>query len=198
LEGVIWAGDTLTNAPGDVPVILAGNTPLLSVREDDLGRRHLTLNLNPQLSTLTGTPDWPILFWNLLQWRAAEIPGLKESNTRLGSEVMLKTTGEPVTISLPDGNVNSFPKPAGQLTIETPQPGIYLVAVGLTTNRFAVNPLSADESDLSANVTGQWGAWGTDTERRMAEASLVWVFGLAALGLLALHLYLLAAGKGGR
>jgi len=198
LEGVIWAGDALTNTPGDVPVILAGSTPLLSVREDALSRRRLTLNLNPQLSTLTSTPDWPILFWNLLQWRATEIPGLKESNARLGAEVILKTTGEPVTITSPDGTVNSFSKTADQLAIETPLPGIYSVTMGQTTNSFAVNPLAADESDLSASVTAQWGAWSTDSERRMEEASLVWIFGLAALGLLALHLYLLAAGKGGR
>ncbi|MDD5140805.1 MAG: VWA domain-containing protein [Verrucomicrobiales bacterium] len=198
LEGVIWAGAMMTNTPGEVPVILAGNTPLLSLRDDAFSRRHLTLNLNPQLSTLTSTPDWPILFWNLLKWRAVESPGLKESNARLGSEVILKTTGEPVTINLPDGTVNTFPKTADQISIETPLPGIYSVSMGQTTNSFAVNPLAADESDLSVSVTGQWGAWGTDSERRMEEASLVWIFGLAALGLLALHLYLLAAGKGGR
>ncbi|MEI9864626.1 MAG: VWA domain-containing protein [Limisphaerales bacterium] len=198
LEGVIWAGESLTNAPGDVPVILAGNTPLLSVREDALSRRHLTLNLNPLLSTLTSTPDWPILFWNLLKWRATETPGLKESNARLGSEVILRTTGEPVTVTLPDGTISTFPKTADQLAIETPLPGIYSVAMGPVTNSFVVNPLAADESDLSACVTGQWGAWGSDSERRMEEASLVWMFALAALGLLTLHLYLLAAGKGGR
>jgi hypothetical protein len=198
LEGVIWAGAALTNSPGDVPVILAGNTPLLSAREDVLDRRHLTLNLNPLLSTLTSTPDWPILFWNILQWRASETPGLKESNARLGSEVILKTTGESITVTLPDGTVHLFPKSADQLAIETPLPGIYSVEMGRTTNRFAVNPLAADESDLSACTTGQWGAWGTDSERRLEEASLVWIFGLAALGLLTLHLYLLATGKGGR
>lgn len=198
LEGVIWAGEGMTNAPGEIPVILAGNTPLLSVREDTVGRRHLTLNLNPNLSTLTSTPDWPILFWNLLQWRATEIPGLRESNARLGAEVILKTTGEPVTIALPDGTTSSFPKTSDQLAIETPAPGIYSVTMGRATNSFAVNPLAADESDLSACATGDWGVWGSDSERRLVDASLVWMFGLAALGLLVLHLYLLAAGKGGR
>jgi hypothetical protein len=128
----------------------------------------------------------------------AETPGLKESNARLGSEVILKTTGGPVMVTLPDGTANSFPKTADQLAIETPLPGIYSVAMDRTTNSFSVNPLAANESDLSACVTGQWGAWGNDSERRLEEASLVWIFTLAALGLLTLHLYLLAAGKGGR
>ena len=198
LEGVIWAAAALTNAPGEVPVMLAGNTPLLTTREDALGRRHLSLNFNPDLSTLQNTPDWPILFWNLLQWRAAESPGLKESNARLGTEVNLKTTGEPVTVILPDGTTTRFPKTGGDLALETPGPGLYTVVVGTVTNRFAVNPLAADESDLSRCATGQWGAWSEDTERRLEETSTVWMFGLAALAILVTHLYLLAAGKGGR
>ena len=77
-------------------------------------------------------------------------------------------------------------------------PGLYTVAAGAVTSRFAVNPLAADESDLSRSATGQWGAWGDETERRLEETSAVWMFGLAALAILVTHLYLLAAGKGGR
>ena len=200
LEGVVWAAAALTNAPGEVPVILAGNVPLLSAREDVLSRRHLALNLNPGLSTLQNTPDWPILFWNILSWRISEMPGLQESNARLGTEVILKTTGEAVTITQPDGEKKSFPKTGGELALETPLPGIYTVATGnapsLTTNQFSVNVLAADKSDLSACATGQWGQWSEDTERRLEEASAVWIFGLLALGMLCAHLFLVATGKG--
>ncbi len=198
LEGVVWAGAAATNSPGDVPVVLAGNTPLLSAREDVFGRRHLTLNFNPELSTLQNTPDWPVLFWNLLQWRAAETPGLKESNARLGEEVILKTAGESVNVRQPDGTLKIFPKTGGELAIETPVPGIYSVALGSSTNSFAVNPLAADESDLSACASGHWGAWGEAAEVRLEEASTVWIFGLLALALLAAHLYLVAAAKGSK
>ncbi len=198
LEGVVWAAAACTNTSGEIPILLAGNTPLLSAREDALGRRHLTLNFNPGLSTLQNTPDWPILFWNLLQWRAAESPGLRESNARLGTEVELKTTGEPITVIRPDDTSTVFPKTGGDLALETPLPGLYSVLAGTSTNRFAVNPLAADESDLSRCTTGQWGAWSEETERRFQETSAVWIFGLAALAILVTHLYLLAAGKGGR
>jgi aerotolerance regulator-like protein/VWA domain-containing protein len=197
LEGVVWAAAGLTNSPGDVPVILAGNTPLLSAHEDALGRRHLTLNLNPELSTLQNTPDWPILFWNILSWRISEMPGLKESNARLGAEVNLKTTGEAVTVMQPDGTKTFFPKTGGELALETPMPGIYSVASGAATNEFSVNVLAADKSDLSACANGQWGKWSEDTERRLEETSTVWIFGLLALGLLTAHLYLVATAKGG-
>ncbi len=198
LQGVVWAGATTTNAPGEVPVVLAGNTPLLSAREDALGRPHLTLNLNPQLSTLPGTPDWPALFWNLLAWRAAETPGLHDSNMRLGAEVLLKTVGERVTITWPDGSKHEFPKPTGNLAFEPLMPGVYSVAMGGATNSLAVNPLAADESDLQSCVTGRWGKWGAETERRTEVSSVSWLFGLLALGLLAAHLCLVAMGRGGR
>ena len=196
LEGVVWAAAATTNAPGEIPVILAGNVPLLSVREDVAGRRHLNLNFNPGLSTLKSTPDWPVLFWNILSWRISEMPGLKESNARLGTEVLLKTSGEAVTVSQPDGEKATFARTGGGLALETPMPGIYTVSVGATTNQFSVNVLAADRSNLSACVTGQWGKWSEDIERRMEETSAVWIFGLFALGFLAAHLYLISRSKG--
>ena len=197
LEGVVWAAAAMTNSPGDVPVIFAGNTPLLSTREDALGRRHLTLNLNPDISTLQNTPDWPILFWNILSWRSSDMPGLKESNARLGAEVYLKTVGEAVTVTQPDGVKRFFPKTGGELALETPLTGVYSVAAGALTNQFSVNALAADKSDLSVCATGQWGKWSEDTERRLVESSVVWIFGLLALALLTTHLYLVATAKGG-
>jgi len=198
LGGVVWSGVAATNAPGDVPVILAGNTPLLSVREDLYGRRMLKLNFNPGLSTLQDTPDWPVLFWNLLHWRAAETTGLKESNARLGTEMLLKTGGGAVAVREPDGTVKSFPKTGGELALDTPMPGVYTVTLGAQTNEFSVNPLSADKSDLLACASGQWGAWSETTEIRLVETPAVWIFGLLALALLVGHLYLVGAGKGAK
>jgi hypothetical protein len=63
--------------------------------------------------------------------------------------------------------------------------------------QFSVNALAADKSDLSACASGQWGKWSEDTERRLEEASAIWIFGLLALALLTTHLYLVATAKGG-
>jgi len=196
LQGVLWAGASLTNLPGEAPVVLAGNVPLLSVREDVAGRRHVRLNFNPALSTLQGAPDWPVLWWNLLAWRIAEMPGLPESNARLGTEVIVKTGGQAVALTRPDGDQTVFAKTGGELALETPLPGIYTVSMGTATNQFSVNLLAADKSDLAGCASGQWGRWSEDAERRLEESSAVWLFGLVALGLLAAHLYLVAAAKG--
>jgi hypothetical protein len=160
------------------------------------GRQFVTLNLDPELSTVTKTPDWPILFWNILQWRAAQLPGLLESNTRLGTEVLLKTTGDPVTVRAPDGGVKSFAHTGDQLALEAPLPGVYAVAMGQATNYFAVNPLAGDESDLQQCATGQWGNWDAGIEQRYEQSPMAWIFALGALGLLTAHLWLLGAGKG--
>ena len=106
--------------------------------------------------------------------------------------------GDPVTVILPDNTTKSLPKTVGHLAIETPMAGLYAVVMGSVTNRFAVNALAAEESDLSRCASGQWGAWAEDTQRQLAETSAVWIFGLVALALLTAHLYLLAAGKGTR
>ena len=196
LDGVIWAAAATTNAPGDVPIILAGNVPLLSERQDFIGRRHITVNLNPALSTVEDTPDWPILFWDILSWRISEMPGLKNSNARLGTEVILKTDGQPIVITQPDGQTISFPKVADQMAVDTPMPGIYSVAMGSVTNQFSVNAMNADESDLSHCSGGKWGNWSDDPGQRLAETSAVWIFGLLALAFLTGHMYLVAAARG--
>lgn len=196
LEGVLWAAADATNSPGAVPVILAGNVPLLAVQEDLQGRRHLNLNFNPRLSTLQDTPDWPVLFWNILSWRISEMPGLGESNARLGTEVDLKTAGGPVTVIRPDGARTVYAKTGGDLALDTPLPGIYTVASGTATNQFAVNVLAADKSNLEACASGHWGQWTEDPQRRLEQSSAVWIFGLFALALLCAHLYLVATAKG--
>jgi hypothetical protein len=196
LQGVVWTAATnLTAAQSAIPVILAGNTPLLLVREDALGRQHITLNLDPELSTLHNTPDWPILFWNLLQWRTSQQPGLLENNARLGAEVQLLTAGQPVTVTWPDGTTKSFATTVDRLALETPLPGQYTVVMGNSTNAFVVNPLAAEESELTHCATGRWGAWKDEEHQRIQLASAAWILGLAALSIMILHLVLLARGR---
>jgi hypothetical protein len=200
LQGVVWSAAPLsaTNFPLSVPILLSGNTPLLSVREDALGRRHLALNLDLQLSTIQNTPDWPALFWNLLHWRAGETPGLLESNARLDTEVLLKTTGEPVEVTWPDGTRKSFAQTGDELALETPLPGLYSVRMGTALYSLAVNAVASEESDLSGASTGSWGQWNEDGAAQFESASTLWMFALGALGVMAAHLMLVTGPRAGR
>ncbi|MCX8228363.1 MAG: BatA and WFA domain-containing protein [Planctomycetota bacterium] len=65
LEGVVWTSSKDFPTPG-TPLVSAGSTALLT--EQRLGAAKIWhLNLLPQRSTLQRSPDWPILFSNLIE-----------------------------------------------------------------------------------------------------------------------------------
>ncbi|HEX7009819.1 MAG TPA: VWA domain-containing protein, partial [Phycisphaeraceae bacterium] len=81
LDGVIWAAQQDWETPG-MPVIAAGNTPLVTDVEHSDGRHDLRIRVQPKLSTLQDTPNFPALWWNLVDWRLAHTPGLRRANVR--------------------------------------------------------------------------------------------------------------------
>jgi hypothetical protein len=206
LRGVIWAagkGQALDGAP----VIMAGNVPLLSVREAPppeseeqrpATRQEARLRLRPDLSTLTQSPDWPVLVWNLLQWRAAAAPGLSRTNVRLGERVTLTfgTPVEKVQVAAPGQPARSVPVRGKQLTLRAAEPGVYEVQAGAQRWAFAANVQHADESDLRGCAEGRWGEWLDERTLRLEYRSIAWLLLLLALGVLGLHLVLVArAGR---
>ena len=83
LGGIVWGAGKTTDLAGS-PIVMAGNIPLVTDAETSSGQHRLRLRLRPDLSTLTRTPAWPILVWNLTTWRSREMPGLARVNLRLG------------------------------------------------------------------------------------------------------------------
>lgn len=197
LDGVVWTAGTRqgTNQLG-LPIVTAGNTPLVSATEDALGRQQITLHLVPDRSTLTATPNWPILFWNLLTWRARETPGLTESNFRLGSEVSIRTPTNSVLLTLPNGTTRTLTKTAEEFVLEPELAGLYTVAAGVNSWQFAVNLLAPEESELSAAKSGKWGEWERPEETRREYSSVLWLFVLGALVVMVTHLFLVTHSKG--
>ena len=195
LDGVVWtAAPPGTNQFG-LPIITAGNTPLLAATEDALRRQQITLHLVPDRSTLSATPNWPILFWNLLTWRARETPGLTESNFRLGSEVAVRALTNSVQLTMPGGATRTLTKSAEEFVLEPDVPGLYTVSTGASAWQFAVNLLAPEESDLSTAKTGKWGEWEKPEETRREYASVLWLFVLGALVVLVAHLFLVTHSK---
>ena len=105
-NGVVWGAGMAEEFIG-VPVITAGNVPLLTDTERYTGTHELRLRLRPDLSTLQTSPNWPALIWNLLEWRASKSPGLQRSNLRLGEATVLNTESgvESVTVVSPNGEI---------------------------------------------------------------------------------------------
>ncbi len=196
LDGVVWtAGAPGTNQFG-LPIVTAGNTPLLSATEDALGRQQITLHLVPDRSTLSATPNWPIHFWNLLTWRARETPGLVESNFRLGSEVAVRALTNSAQLTLPSGATRVLTKTAEEFVLEPETSGLHTVTAGVNKWQFAVNLLAPEESDLANAKTGKWGEWERPEETRREYSSVLWLFVLGALVVMVTHLFLVTHSKG--
>jgi hypothetical protein len=195
LDGVIWGASKSTTAAGS-PVIMAGNTPLVSdLRRADWARE-VRLSFRPELSTLQRSPAWPVLMWNLLSWRASELPGVSQSNVRLGSDAKVKlppgvTAAE---VSEPGGKVRQMTALDRTASFKPEQTGIYEITAAGERYLFASNALRKEESDLSASASGRWGsldeAAGAESELR----SIAWVFLLLLMLALSLHLALASRG----
>ncbi|MFN8004260.1 MAG: hypothetical protein U0X75_24975 [Acidobacteriota bacterium] len=198
LGGVVWGAGKSTGLPG-TPVITAGNIPLLT-DTDRAGRHELRLRFRSDLSTLQQTPNWPVLWWNLLDWRASVAPGLRQVNLHLGGEAVLTTeTGvRDVQVRDPRGaERGSCPfREIRYCCALNWQAYAYQLRAGSQQYAFAANALRREESDLSRTTSGRWGNWATATALQWEYRGIAWVLLLLALAVLAVHAWLTARNAG--
>ena len=189
LSGVVWGAGVKEQFMG-IPIITAGNVPLLTDSERFTGTHELRLRLRPDLSTLQNSPNWPILMWNLLQWRASQTPGLERTNLRLGENTVLtaKRGTTSVEVVSPDGDVSVKNVPDKTINLKAETVGIYEIREGMDKYAFSSNALYQAESDLMDKATGRWGDWGEATLRWWGYQSFAWFFLLLAIGILTMHL----------
>lgn len=184
LRGVVWAA--APRAAEDLPVVSAGDVPLVVDREREGGAHDVVVRLDADLSTVQRTPDWPILWWNLLEWRASAAPGLRRRNARLGETVTLTVARgvEAVDWRPPEGGESRLPAIAGRVEVGAEEPGVH----ELGGERFAVNALAPGESDLRRAAGGSWGGWSDPGDASWGYRPLGWLFLLLALTLATVHL----------
>ena len=189
LDGVVWGAGLKEQFMG-TPIITAGNVPLLTGTERFTGVHEIRLRLRPDLSTLQNSPNWPILIWNLLQWRVSQTPGLERANLRLGEDAVLTTKLGTTSVEVvpPHGGPFVHPVPDKTINLKAGMVGIYEARAGMDRYTFTSNALYQTESDLTNKATGRWGDWGEATLRWWGYQSFAWFFLLLALGILTLHL----------
>ncbi|MDX1682804.1 MAG: hypothetical protein R3336_06770, partial [Phycisphaeraceae bacterium] len=189
LDGVVWAAGEESPLRGD-PVLTAGNVVLVSDTLTVGGSHELRMKLQPKLSTLLKTPNWPIFLWNLTEWRRLNLPGPVQTNLMAGQSlaVNLPEGTEKIVIQDPDGKTITRTVASDRLALPMNQPGRWQLSPE-TTRRWevAVNLLSLNESDLSEAETGRWGDWTVVSQFRWEYRSISWIFALLALGLLLIH-----------
>lgn len=162
LDGVIWGG--VQPVDRDLtPMISSGRMPLLARLEGVAGATAYLLNIDFARSNLADSPDWPILFHNLIDERRSDLPGLRRWNYRLNEEIRfrLPETGAAEEEAGPLRLVHrgrSRPLARSRI-VELPpleSPGIYEIRDGdERLGRFAVNFQDADESRLAALGPGR-------------------------------------------
>jgi len=189
LDGVVWGASAKEQFMG-TPLITAGNVPLLTDTERFTGAHEIRLRLRPDLSTFQNSPNWPILVWNLLQWRASQTPGLERANLRLGEDAALTTKLGTTSVEVvsPDGGTFGQSVLDRTINLKASAIGIYEIRAGLDKYAFSSNALYQAESDLTNKTTGRWGDWGDATLRWWGYQSFAWFFLLLAVGILTLHL----------
>ena len=157
--------------------------------EDASGRHKLEMVLEPELSNLTASPDWPILVANLVRWRLAQTPGPAASNVRLGSDAAShaarrRSLGRQCRgHACPAAPSNRCRSTASNWKCIRISIGLYNVRAGSMQFPFACNALNADESNLADCASGQWGNWNDSEVFQDQRVSLDWAFILVAPGM---------------
>ncbi|HNV68065.1 MAG TPA: BatA domain-containing protein [Candidatus Ozemobacteraceae bacterium] len=189
LAGVVW-GAGKSELPGR-HLLSVGNVPLIS--EQDIGTsRTIRIKLRPDLSTLHLSPAWPILLYNLVDWRIRFLPGPTQPNLRLFQEVSFTVSPgiESLSGSTPDGRTLTLPVFAQGVSFRPEAPGLYSFSGHTDSWQLSVNAFEPLESDLASATTGTWGSW-TDAAtlekdfRPMTDAVLAFVLVILALHQLA-------------
>jgi hypothetical protein len=192
LGGVVWGAGKSRQMAG-TPVVNAGDVPLLTDVER-AGTHELRLRLRPDLSTLQESPNWPILIWNLINWRAQAAPGLRQKNLRLGGDAALTVESgvESVSVINPQSVTRRFAARDKSVLIRADVAGVYEISANQNKYSFAANALQREESDLTQTASGHWGNWANSTALQWEYRSVTWVLLLLALGALAVHAWLIA------
>jgi hypothetical protein len=189
--GEIWAAAKTPPIPGPV-VIAAGNVPLLTDTEHRDGRHDIRLRLSPELSTLPGSSNWPVLIWNILNYRAESLPGTRQPNVRLGADLKIAAPPDTRTAEIrsPDGATRQVKVHDAAILAKADQCGVFEVRAGEDTYTFAANVLCPGESDLESATTGVWGEWVLPDDVRTDYRPIAWAAMAVALACLVAHLAL--------
>ncbi|MCL2348281.1 MAG: BatA domain-containing protein [Planctomycetaceae bacterium] len=196
LEGIVWTAGTNQPLPG-YSMLAVGNTPLLSEQNRPDRTKSFHLQWRPDLSTLAMSPGWPILFWNILQYRAEHSPGIRINNIRLGTSAIFNPFpgDDRVQIVTPGGATRTMTVRTDRLSIPADEVGVYTIKAPSGEYRFSSLPPASEESDLTQAVTGVWGGWLDQETLRTDYKNMLWLPLLIASVLLFLHLVIIARNR---
>ncbi len=187
-----WAIDPEFVAPG-LPLMTGADIPLLAISGEPWEKLLITLNLAPEYSDLQKSRAWPVLFWNLLNWRQQHNPGPVAANCRSGSNIELALPPETSSAALYDPAGRKMEDAAiwhNRAVFQTNRTGLFEIRAGNASWSVAINLSSPAESDLTGadHIQPPSMPLSGNTKHRLADVR--WWFLLPALLLMALHQWL--------
>jgi len=157
MQGIHWLSGS-GSLPGQV-LVASGSKVLISAEPAQLGTR-IWCDVDGQAGNFVRSPDWPILFANVLEVARREVPGCRSEQLRIGDELFYRchSAAEPIELLGPDGKLCRESR--GGVSYIVRQPGTYRVR---TRNanvaddrrelaRVAVRFMDPAESDLRRQV----------------------------------------------
>lgn len=216
LTGLVWSvaseqssDDALApSRPRGRPIVTAGDQVLLRDDAKRAGQHVVTWRIWPERSTVMQSAAFPILVWNLIEWRRSERPGVTPVNVRPGVPISIATASTQGSVrvrrigdvaagsadSVGTDTVDEMPIVDRRASFSPDRPGVYEVQTQVKRYRVAVNGHSEAESNLRGAEADAFGQWDDQIAIEREYQGLAWVMGLLALLLLAGHAYWLSRG----
>jgi Ca-activated chloride channel family protein len=142
---------------GVKPLLYANGTPIISSL--DAGRlRAVHLGFDLMDSDLPLRVAFPVLMSNILEWLSPQQGTFVSHQVQAGEPYSIELDGvtPDVSVRKPSGDWVKIPVTENPLPIrDTSQVGIYTVRIGKKNQRFAVNLVSREESDIIPKVPEQ-------------------------------------------
>lgn len=215
LTGLVWSiapngvgGEEVPESRRGRPIVTAGDQVLLRDETKRGGQHHLTWRIWPERSTVMQSAAFPILVWNIIEWRRSDRPGVSPVNVRPGVPVSIATAaaqGE-VRVRRVQGVAQSGSSAvemdqadvlsvvAGRASYSPDRSGVYEIQTQDKRYRVAVNGGSEIESNLRRAQVDTFGKWDDEIAIEREYQGLAWVLGVLALGLLGAHAFWLGRG----
>ena len=187
-NGLLWDVGSKQTAIRGTPLVIAGDTTLISRENLNENRRIYNFKFRPAYSTFQSNPNWPAMFCNLLNLRLNSRPGWNRVNCLSGDEVVFTPPlNGKASIVFPDKKSHAISF-TGPLQFIPTIRGIYSAKVDKKKYQLSVSTLSATESDLRG--LGYSEISGRDYIMHLQRSSfdISWALLLAALILLIIHL----------
>jgi hypothetical protein len=185
LSQVAVAEAQVVDAPGWLPLVRAGDVPLVLLGEVD-GQRVAYFTFDISRSNLPVQVGFPILGARILEWLAGAGAGAVTAEQAGTPIAVAAPAGSSARVTLPDGSQRELPAEASSFS-DTGAPGLYRIEYvqedgSVQPGPMAVRSFAAEESAGSSRViaTGDAPGAAQDTARLIREWA-PWFIGLVLL-----------------